>query len=163
MAAFTGTPVDGPVRAKEKDYATKVDSHLKGSVKYIDFDVYTHSAGAGTGEINLGKLPAGTIRIIPDLCRIITSQFGANADLHIGHRAYTQEDGTVIAEDDNEWLDNADAGGGALDTVLTDGGTTANQYNSKEGIEVFAMVDTGNIEDTDTIRLIIAYMGREGI
>lgn len=160
MAAFTGSPTNSTQRANELDAAVKVDLRDASNLK-VKVAEYTHTAGAGTGEVNLFTLPAGRIRIYPDLCRIVTSQFGAAADLHIGHREYVNEAGTTVVEDDNEWLDNADAGGGALDAVLTDG-TTNNVYDSQEGIVVYAMIDAGNIEDTDTIYLVMVYSGGDG-
>jgi len=102
-------------------------------------------------------LPAGRIRIYPDLCRYTASQQDTDADLHIGHRAYVNEAGTAVAEDDNEWLDSADVAGGALDAVIGDGGTTLNQYESRSGIIVYMMIDTGNIEDTDTLSLCMVF------
>lgn len=160
MAAFTGSPTDSTQRANEKDSAVKADLRDASALK-VKVAKYTHAAGAGTGEVNLFTLPPGRIRIYPDLCRVISTAMATNADLHIGHRAYNQEDGTLIAEDDNEWLNNADAGS-AIDSVLTDGGTTDNQYESRAGIVVFAMIDTGNIEDTDTIYVHMVYSGGDG-
>ena len=157
MAAFTGSPLDSTYltnqEAANRDNLKRNDPQ---NLKVWHPTVYTHAAGAGTGEINLGKLPAGEITVYPDLCRVISSQFAASADLHIGHRAYTQPDGTAVAEDDNEWLDNGDAGGGALDTAFT-AITGPTVYDSQAGIEVYAMVDTGNIEDGDTIEIVFVY------
>ena len=155
--AFTGSPV------KSAEYTTQtagagsrlqVDTIAK---MHIGRFSYTHAAGAGTGEINLLELPAGKLTIYSDLSRIVTSQFAANADLHIGLRAYTNSANVAVVEDDNAFLDNADAGGGALDSawVLPAGGTT--QIDSRNGVVLYAMVDTGNIEDTDTISGWVAY------
>lgn len=158
--AFTGSPVDSTQRTNEKDSAVKADLRDHSGLKVV-VGQYTHSAGAGTGEINMFKLPPGRIRIYPDLCRVVSSAMVATADLHIGHRAYVNEAGTTVVEDDNEWLDNADAGS-AIDSALTDGGTTNNAYNSEDGIEVYALIDTGNIENTDTIYLLMVYSGGSG-
>lgn len=154
MAAFTGTPVDSTERTAQKS-SKKNEAYNEAKMNYARFS-YTHAAGAGTGEINLVKLPAGEIMIYPSLSRINSSQFATNADLHLGHRAYVQKDGTAVVEDDNEFLDNADAGGGAIGSAfLLPASPTV--YDTKEGLEVYAMVDTANIEDGDTIDGWVAY------
>lgn len=154
--AFTGSPVKSVEYTLQTDAAQKAPVDVMAKMHVARFS-YTHSAGAGTGEINLLEMPAGRITIYSDLSRIICSQMAANADLHLGHRAYTKSDGTAVVEDDNAFLDNADAGGGALDQawVLPAGGTT--QIDSRNGFVLYAMVDTGNIEDTDTISGWVAY------
>jgi len=157
MAAFTGSPLDSTYQSNQE--ATNRDNNKRNDpqvLKVQNFPVYTHAAGAGTGEVNIGTLPQGEITIFPDLCRVISSQFAASADLHIGHRAYTQPDGTAVAEDDNAWGDNLDAGGGAIDAAFTLPAAPT-VYDSVAGIEVYAMVDTGNIEDGDTIQLVFVY------
>lgn len=132
-----------------------IDSSNQGKMNYLYFS-YTHSGGAGTGTIPLRKLPAGKIKVFPSLSRCITSAFAATSDIHIGHQAYVKPDGTTEAADDNEWLDNGDAASG-IDVAF---GLPAlpTEYNSRDGIMVEAMVDTANIEDTDTIHGWIAYL-----
>lgn len=157
MAAFTGSPLDTTYLTNQE--ATNRDNNKRNdpqALKVHVFPTYTHAAGAGTGEINLGLLPPGEITIYPDLCRLIASQFATSADLHIGHRAYTQPDGTAVVEDDNEWADNVDVAGGAIDAAFTLPAAPT-VYDSQKGIEVYAMVDTGNIEDGDTIQVIFVY------
>lgn len=155
MAAFTGSPTSSVQHAAQQRGGGNVEARDSAVLRFMFFN-YTHTAGAGTGEVNLCTLPAGRIRIFGDYSRVRSSAMVATADLHIGHRAYTDEAGTAVAEDDNEWADNLDAGA-AIDVALGDGGTTLSQYESRDGITVYAMVDTANIEDTDTIDGWIAY------
>ena len=152
---FTGSPSSSVQHVQLVDGGAKVEPRDAGKL-YIRYANYTHTLGAGVGEINMLKLPAGRIRLYPDLCRQMSSAMVATADLHLGHRAYNQEDGTLIAESNNEWLDNIDAGA-ASDIVLADGGTTLNQYESRDGIIVYIEIDTANIEDTDTIQLLMVF------
>lgn len=128
------------------------------TVKFAPFS-YTHTGGAGTHDVNLCKLPPGKVRIIPDLCRVVASQMVATADLHIGTRAFVNEDGTAVVEDNNRFADNLDAGGGAIDQTfpLPSTGAPWHDLDSKEGITVYADVDTANIEDTDTIHGYVAF------
>lgn len=154
MAEFAGTPVDSVQRTAEKTAAKKA-AYDNAKMMYAAFE-YVHAAGAGTGEINLVTLPNGKVKVYPSLSRIDASAMASNADLHLGHRAYTESDGTAVVEDDNEFLDNADAGGGAIGSAfLLPAAPTV--YDTKEGLEIYAMVDTGNIEDGDTISGWVAY------
>lgn len=153
MAAFTGTPTSS------LQYADQLTSQMsdpvigQGQLRCHPFK-YTHTAteGAGTGEVNLTKLPAGLIRVLPNLSHIHTyTAFGSSADLHIGYRAHTNMDGTSVSEDDNAFADNLDAGGGALDAIWALPAVGYLDLDSQDGVVIFALIDSGNIEATDTI------------
>jgi len=166
MGAFTGTPISSVQHGRQVNLpmlfadVSDVDTRLR-----VSYFSYTHTAteGAGTGEVNLVRIQAGRIKVLSDLCRLVSSDMAANADLHLGFRAYTDESaGTAVAEDDNAFADNLDAGGGALDQTWplpAVGGITL--LDSQEGITIFALIDTGNIEDTDTIEGYVVYQGRD--
>ncbi len=72
MAAFTGTPTSS------LQYADQLTSQMVdpvigiGKLQVGSFK-YTHTAGAGTGAINLIELPGGLLRVFVDLCRIVSS------------------------------------------------------------------------------------------
>ena len=133
----------------------------------IAWFTYTHAGGAGTHTIDLVTLPAGKIRVMSSLSYISMSQMVTSADAHLGHRAYTQPDGTAVAEDDNEWVDNSDVGGAARAGAWSNQiGTAVNgavnladtEYETQEGLKIFVTIDTANIEDTDTIDGYVVYM-----
>jgi len=156
MAAFTGTPTSS---AQYTSQAGAIGGPIWNvGLKAKPF-TYTHlaAAGAGTGEVNLLRLPPGRLTIFSQLSRIEATQMVATADLHLGFRAYTEPDGDAVAEDDNAFLDNADAGGGAISSVFLLPAVTAaagpgiTQINSRNGFILYAMVDTANIEEDDTI------------
>lgn len=162
MAAFTGTPVGSVQYNLQTALVQEKMNPVDNAGMRIAFFNYTHTAteGSGTGEINLVKLPAGRIRVYSDLSRLVTTQFAASADIHIGFRAYTDEsDGTTVSEDDNAFEDNGDAGGGALDQAFTLPAAGYKDFDSTEGVIIYAMVDTGNIEAADTIHGWIVYSG----
>ena len=154
--AFTGSPTDSVQRGYQRG-ATKVDPQDFGRVMVAFFE-YTHSAGAGTGEVNLIKLPPGKLRIFTDLSRLICSAMAATADLSIGHRAYTDPEASTpaVVEDFDEWHLDADAAS-IVDLAwgLPAGGHPI--YNTKNGLEIFASITTANIEDTDTISGYVVY------
>lgn len=161
MAAFTGTPVSAtPYAAQVGD--NKADrKDVEAILKLAPF-TYTHAAGAGTGEINLVRLPAGKIRVYPQLSRIAISAGGTSSTLDLGHRAFTNADGTAVAEDHDEWIADHDFAGGALAEAFMSGITAATletdaEYDTVDGLTIFATVADGNIEDGDTIDGYIAY------
>ena len=157
MTAFTGTPQ----ATLNIDAFTTASPKVAGTYAFElrHWEKYTHTAteGSGTGEVDLILLPPGRLRIYPDLSRIVTTQFGASADLHLGYRAYTEPDGDAVVEDDNAFLDNADAGGGALDEAWVLPAVGYLEVNTKEGLQIFAMIDAGNIEADDTIEGWVAF------
>lgn len=153
MGAFTGSPT-GSTQFNQQTGVLQGGIVFGEALKARRFS-YTHAAGAGTGEINLVNLPAGRITIFPDLCRIIASTFVTGADLHLGHRVYTEPDGDTVVEDDNAFADNLDAGpgGGGIDVAwpLPAIGFAEFNVGDSRGFRIYAMVDTANIEDADTI------------
>ena len=152
MAAFTGTPASG---AAYTDQATAPRVKTTGGkvVQIYDSELYTHALGAGTGEVNLFSLSGGVYIFFPHLSFVVTTQYAANADLHLGYRAHTAVDGTTTVVDDNAFADNEDAGGGALSKVLT---LPPVALSVRDEVVIYAMIDTGNIEDTDTLRFWLA-------
>ena len=123
---------------------------------------YTQVA-AGQDDFSLVTLPAGKVRVYPTLSYISIPDMTASADFHLGHRAYTQSDGTAVAEDDNEWMDNVDSGGGAV-AALWSGVTgfvsatiLANEYDTVEGLTIFGMVDTANMDASDVLQGFVVW------
>jgi len=108
---------------------------------------------AGTGEINLFTLPPGRVKVYTDLSRLVTTQFEATSDLHIGARRHTDPDGTAVTENNNLFGDNIDVGGGAIDAALTVPAAGIHEFNSREGVTIFALIDTADMEAADNLRL----------
>jgi len=155
-------PTTSAQRDSELDYQNKkagiYDTGLK--VAYAKYTCTT----AGTGTIDMLTLPPGRIMIHNDISRVLSSDdFVSTADLHLGHAAYTNQDDTAVAADDNEWFDNEDCGGGAIDKAFGAGVITTpiSEYNSKSGILVQAMVDVANVSIGATIEVLI-YYSKEG-
>lgn len=153
--AFTGSPTDSVQRAAQRS-ATKIDQHDWSRMQIAYFS-YTHAAGAGIGEINLLKLPAGKIRVFTDLSRIMASAMVATADLFLGHRAYKDPDtGLTVAEDQNAFANALDAGA-IIDEAWSLPAEGAPVFTTKDGFEIYADIAVANIEDTDTIKGWIVY------
>ena len=103
MAAFTGTPTG----------STQYNSTPMQYTNYVRAAFsYTHAAGAGTGEVNLLKLPPGRVIIYSADSRIACSAMATGADIHLGYRAYVDPAGTAVVESNNAFLNDGDAATG---------------------------------------------------
>jgi len=79
----------------------------------------TLQALVDTDELNIVQLPAGAKMIIP-MCLIkFSDSAGATTTIDIGWRAYTQNDGTAIAEDADGIINGWDAATTALELWAT--------------------------------------------
>ena len=152
---FTGSPLSSTQYAAQIAAMAEA-ADINAPMRYA-YSKWT-CAEAGVGEVNLFKLPAGRIRFYPDLSWGILGDTGqTNCNLSIGHRAYTNEDGTAVAEDDNEWLDDFDIGGGAHDADMDTIILVPTMMNSQEGIIVFVTFDTADIDLASVMELWFAY------
>jgi hypothetical protein len=153
--AFTGSPASSLQYAALTSPSRPSGGETQGEVHMARFN-YTHTAANGTGEINLVKLPPGRLCIYCDLSRIVTSQMGVNADLHLGYRAHRTEAGVAVEQDDNALLDNHDTSAGVHESFhLPASGSL--ELESQEGVTIYAMIDTGNILNGNTITGWIMY------
>jgi hypothetical protein len=148
MAQFTGSPASSVQYAAQ--HSVNRAYGAIGALWVARFN-YVHTAGAGFGEINLVKLPPGRIVIYSDLSRFVVSDMFLNADFHLGYRAHKKEDWTPVPEVNNAFADNEDAGTGPLDKTFPLPASGTVELDSEAGITLFAMIDAGNIENTDTI------------
>lgn len=124
----------------------------------IDSGLWTHTTAlAGTGEINLFKLPPGRVKVFVDTSRITTSQYEATSDLDIGHRAYTEPDGTAQGQVYTTFATALDVGGGAIDAAPLAPTAGIREFNSRDGVVIFARIFTADIEDADTLRVWFHY------
>ena len=157
MSAFTGTPASSVQYALQIAGKTPSSDISHGVAKFS----YTHALGAGTGEVNLIWLPPGRITIFNTASLIRASQMVSTADLHVGFRAYTDPVAGAVVVDDNAFLDNADVGGGAIDSAfLLPAAPAAWQvFNTEGGLIIYAMIDTANMEDGDTINGFVRFSG----
>lgn len=131
-----------------------------------DFGVIDVSTLPGAvARVALVILPPGRYAIFPALSFISTTDtFAATADGHLGHGPYVQADGTVVARDDDEWINNADIGAGALSGAWSDspasfataytGDVNADWaiYDAADGLVIEYMFDTADSEASTVIR-----------
>lgn len=112
---------------------------------------------AGTGTAQMIRLPAGRKLIFPDLCRIICPIGTATSDLHVGHTAYTEPDGTAVAADDNAFADNLDVGGAAIDAAFSLPAGAYFEMDSTGAVDIEVMFDTANSPAAGTMTILVVY------
>src|SRR5688572_33378586 len=61
----------------------------------------SYGAGDANSTIALVKIPPGKYTLLGDLCRIRHSAFGSGRTMDVGWDAYTNEDGTPVAADED--------------------------------------------------------------
>lgn len=123
---------------------------------------YTHTAGSGTGEINIITLPPGRIRVYPHLSTITISQLGAGAVLSLGHRTYKTHLGVIVPEDEIEFLNGIDVSTGITpETFWALIDNTAEfvemEYDTIHGLTIYATIESGSIQDGDTLDGVIVW------
>lgn len=161
--AFTGSPT-GSTQYNQMTGVVAGGAYggeTAGKLKCSIFE-YTHAAaaGAGTGEINLITLPAGSILIYPALSSFgVSVAWAASSTVQFGTRAYVNTSGTTVAAVTGA-LSAAVAVGAA--TVATTAMTVpangqALKINSSNGVTIFATVASGNITVGGTLFGYIAW------
>jgi hypothetical protein len=125
----------------------------RGRLRVKRFD-FTQGAAAGdaTSTQSLIKIPPGKVNVHLALSRIAFSAFGASRVLDIGYTAYTNPDGTAVAADADGIANDIDvsSAGNANPTGIV-GGDEIIQFNSKEGVTIYATVAGGTIPAAATL------------
>jgi hypothetical protein len=128
------------------------DGKLSVSVGKLTF------TAAGQGAAQMVLLPAGRKIIFPDLCRIICPQGATDADLHVGHGAYTDaESGDAVNADDNAFADNLDLGGAAIDAAFSLPAAAPFYLDSKEQVDITITIDTGDSAAAGDAYVVVVY------
>ena len=149
------------------DYTAKpqtfVPSSDWGSKLRASFSKLTFTAAgfttAGLGDIKLIRMPAGPVRIFPDLCRLVCPAGTVTSDLDIGFGAYTNAAGATVALDGIALADSLDVGGGALDQSLPLPAVASMiEVNSRDGFDIVASFDTANSPAAGDMYVTVAYM-----
>jgi hypothetical protein len=139
---------------------TFVDPYDWGSKVRCSFAKLTFTAAgyttASAGDIGLIKLPAGKVRILGDLSRIICPQGTSTSDLDIGWAAYVGQDGVAVTANEDGIAASLDVGGGAINAALATG--TVVEFSSQAGVDIVCSFDTANSPASGSLILLLVYM-----
>lgn len=134
-------------------------------VHYAPFALPSTSVAGDIGStVLLRRLPAGVVYLLPFLCRITWTAFGASRTIDIGHNAYTAYDGTTTAASAALFDDDVDvssAGQAALGSDFTQAITADNggykKFTSQGGVDIVLTVAGGTIPTSTLITGYLAY------
>jgi len=129
-----------------------------GKIRYMHFTVPALAAANDvTGTIELCKLPAGRVRVLPTESKIKCSAYGGGATMDFGCRAYVASDGkTAVAENGTDFVATKDMSG-ALVASPIGVSSMKKDYFSANGITVFATVRGIAMPINATLEGWIAY------
>lgn len=107
-----------------------------------------------TEVISMGYLPQGLI--IPGLTCLHSSDFGGAGTIDIGLNEYKQNDGTVVAADPDEFWNDLDVSGQAVNTTLAATGVSAVKqggFQLNGQAEVIVTLASGDMQAAATLDL----------
>ena len=133
-----------------------------GKVRTLAFSFNQDGVGDAGSKIVLGKLPAGTVKIIGGLSRFYCNIVASSATIDIGNQAYVNTSGETVAEDVDSMVDGLD-----VDTVgyqTMEGNTAATKllggnhtFSSKDGV-VIEITSVAALADDDDVDGVISYI-----
>jgi hypothetical protein len=120
----------------------------------------TFTAAGATGTAKMCRLPAGKVRVLKDLCRIVCPAGTATSDLHVGYAAHVSgATGAAVVGDDNAFADNLDVGGAAIDAAFTLPAITPFfDFDSADGVDIEIMIDTAASPASGVCHVSVVYV-----
>ncbi len=154
--------ISAPIKsAQYTDYAAQTfvkgsdwNSKLRVSYCKLTFTAAGYTT-ASAGDIKLIRMPAGKVRILGDLSRIVCAAGTSTSDLDIGYAAYTGEDNVAVVADEDGYSASIDVGGGAINAALKTGAVI--EHSSRSGFDVVCSFDTANSPASGDLLLILVY------
>ena len=132
-------------------------SQSSAGIQVAPFDFTQSGAGDATSILRLCELSGGRIRIIPELCKAIVSEFGTSRTLTIGYAENrVRPTGEILAADPDFLV--------TTNTTAAAGGTITGSSFLDVEVEVLdrllitATVAGGTIPDGATVRGRIAFL-----
>ena len=133
-----------------------------GKIRTLAFSFNQDGVGDAGSKIVLGKLPAGTVKIIGGLSRFYCNIVASSATIDIGNQAYVNTSGETVAEDVDSMVDGLD-----VDTVgyqTMEGNTAATKllggnhtFSSKDGV-IIQITSVAALADDDDVDGVISYI-----
>jgi hypothetical protein len=133
-----------------------------GKLRTLAFSFNQDGVGDAGSKIVLGKLPAGTVKIIGGLSRFYCNIVASSATIDIGWQAYENTSGTTVVADPDGMVDGLD-----VDTVgyqTMEGNTAATKllggnhtFSSNDGV-VITVKSIAALADGDDLCGVITYI-----
>jgi hypothetical protein len=132
-------------------------------LRYFECDITFTGAPAVSDEINFVRLPARHKIVLFQSFYKSSASWGAGAQMDIGYRAYTKEDGTTQAEENNAIIDNLDMTITARTAIVTPLGTKADvmaqvETLGRDSVVVYGTVRVDAPAAADTLKILFAVL-----
>ncbi len=149
---YTASP---QVMVKPTDWGAS----LKASYAKLTFTAAGFTT-AGALDLFLIHMPAGRLRILPDLSRVVCPAGATGATLSLGWTAHTQMDGTTRAADGVGLVSSAVITA-AIDVAFDAGVVLGLEFSSQDGFDIAASVAVANSPAAGDLIVVVAYaLGR---
>lgn len=140
---------------------TLIPHEDNGKLRIYHFRYVAPASGnpVDTDVISMGYLPQG--KIIPHLTALTSTDFGAAGTIDVGLNEYKKNDGTVVAADADEFWNDLDVSGQAVNTTLAATGVTAVKYAGFEldgFAEVIVTLASGGMQAAAELNLFFAMV-----
>jgi len=117
-----------------------------------------YGIGDANSTIALVKVPAGRYTLIGFLSKVCHSAFGTARTMDIGWDAYTKEDGTPVAADEDGIHSAADVSAAGSFVPLDELGVSQSKvFDSREGVTIRAKVEAGAILTGETVDAFFVF------
>ena len=134
----------------------------KGKLRTLAFSFNQSGVGDAGSIIVLGKLPAGTVKIIGGLSRFYCNIVAGSATIDIGWQAYNDANGDAVALDVDGMVDGLDVDAVGYQTM--EGNTAATKllggnhtFSSNDGV-VITVKSIAALADGDDLCGVITYI-----
>ena len=136
----------------------RIEAYDAGKVRCASFEYVNNGTADKPAGVKLITLPAGKVRVIPQLSAIWVSENGADESfvdgsvIDVGYALYNEPDGTEKSADDDYWVVDFNpasthekrfalpAGGGAADVGMP------KVFNTKSGLTITMDVETQDMK-----------------
>jgi hypothetical protein len=149
----------GEGKLAEASAATRYWPAEGGKLRLAHFTLpATTVTGDDGSSVQLVKLPAGRVRVIPGLSLINVSALGASRVMDLGVRAYVASDGvTAVAAILDDFVNDRDVSGATSASFAVSGAPVKRDYFSFSGLTICALVAGGTIPIGATMEGYVAY------
>lgn len=144
---YTDFSASPKVMVKPHDWGSKI----RASFSKLTFTV------AGQGTAQMIRLPAGSLRILTDLSRIVCPAGVAGALLDLGHAAFVNQAGATVAAAPTAFVLNQSITS-AIDIAWTLPADGYFDFDSREGVDIEVVIDTQNSPAAGDMICLAVYM-----